>query len=52
VLVDALMEIDPQYPRVSDEQRRVLLEAKRELEAEAPGGEPADPNPEHAGREV
>ena len=31
VLVHALMEIDPQFPTVSKEQREVLLEVKREF---------------------
>jgi PPK2 family polyphosphate:nucleotide phosphotransferase len=34
LLVDALIEIDPQYPQPSEEERRALLEARRELEAE------------------
>jgi PPK2 family polyphosphate:nucleotide phosphotransferase len=34
VLVDTLMEIDPQYPTVSDAARAELLAAKAELEAE------------------
>jgi PPK2 family polyphosphate:nucleotide phosphotransferase len=38
VLVDALMEIDPQFPHVSDAQRRTLQGVKKSLEAEAPGG--------------
>jgi PPK2 family polyphosphate:nucleotide phosphotransferase len=36
VLIDALMDIDPRYPELSDEQRRQLAEAGRQLEAEAP----------------
>jgi PPK2 family polyphosphate:nucleotide phosphotransferase len=52
VLVNALMEIDPQYPRVGEEQRRELLAAKDQLEAEAPRGQPADPNAdEHSGED-
>jgi PPK2 family polyphosphate:nucleotide phosphotransferase len=43
VLVNALMEIDPQYPEVSDEKRRELLEVKQRLEAEAPEGAAPDP---------
>jgi PPK2 family polyphosphate:nucleotide phosphotransferase len=39
VLVNALMEIDPHYPTVGEQQRRELLEGKAALEAEAP--EPA-----------
>ena len=31
VLVDALMELDPQYPAVSEEQRAELLEVRRAL---------------------
>jgi PPK2 family polyphosphate:nucleotide phosphotransferase len=38
VLVDALMDIDPRYPSLSEEQLRQLAEAKRQLEAEAPDG--------------
>jgi PPK2 family polyphosphate:nucleotide phosphotransferase len=52
VLVNALMEIDPQYPRVGEEQRRELLAAKDQLEAEAPRGQPGDPNAdEHSGED-
>ena len=36
VLIDALMEIDPRYPELDEEQRRQLAEAKKQLEAEAP----------------
>ena len=43
VLVDALMDIDPRFPAVTDEQRRVLVEAKEALEAQAPKGAAADP---------
>jgi PPK2 family polyphosphate:nucleotide phosphotransferase len=43
VLVNALMEINPRFPTVSKERREDLLEAKRELEAEAPEGAHADP---------
>ena len=34
LLVDALMDIDPKYPRPSEEERRALAEARTELEAE------------------
>ena len=37
------MDIDPQYPTVSDEARRGLLEAKAQLESEAPEGAAPDP---------
>jgi len=43
VIVNALMEIDPQFPVVDDEQREALLEVKAELEAEAPKGAAPDP---------
>jgi len=43
VIVQALVELDPQYPSVSDDDRRALAEAKSQLEAEAPAGAPADP---------
>jgi PPK2 family polyphosphate:nucleotide phosphotransferase len=39
VLVHALMEIDPHFPTVSEEQRRRLAEARRGLEAQAPKGD-------------
>ena len=43
VLVEALMQIDPQFPVVTDEHRRSLLEIKQTLEAQAPGGAAPDP---------
>jgi len=43
VIVHALMEIDPQFPEVSKEQRKALLSAKKALEAEAPRGAAPDP---------
>jgi Polyphosphate kinase 2 (PPK2) len=43
VIVHTLMEIDPRYPVVSDDRRQQLQAVKRELEAEAPKGAPADP---------
>jgi PPK2 family polyphosphate:nucleotide phosphotransferase len=43
VLVNALMEIDPRFPTVSSEQRETLLEAKQDLEAQAPKGAAPDP---------
>jgi PPK2 family polyphosphate:nucleotide phosphotransferase len=49
VLVNELMEIDPSYPRVGDEQQKRLLEAKRRLEDEAPRGARADPYAEKRG---
>src|SRR5204862_1138943 len=43
VLVHTLVEIDPQFPTVSDEGRQALAVSKAELEAEAPAGAAADP---------
>jgi hypothetical protein len=43
VIAHALIEIDPQYPRLGDEALRDLEKAKLQLEAEAPSGAPADP---------
>src|SRR6185312_14267323 len=43
VIVNALMEIDPRFPKVSSARRRDLREIKETLEAQAPSGEPADP---------
>ena len=43
VLVHALMEIDPRYPRVSRQQHQALLDAKEALEAQAPKGAAPDP---------
>ncbi|TVZ95231.1 polyphosphate kinase 2 family protein [Streptomyces sp. BK340] len=43
VVAHTLIEIDPQYPQVSDETRRGLAEVRRELEREAPKGAAPDP---------
>ena len=43
VIVNALMEIDPQFPTVEAEARSQLAAAKSELEAEAPAGAEPDP---------
>ena len=43
VLVHALMEIDPRFPKVTKEQRDALLEVKQALEAQAPEGAAPDP---------
>ena len=43
VIVHTLVEIDPRYPEVSEDRRQQLQAVKRELEAEAPKGAPADP---------
>jgi PPK2 family polyphosphate:nucleotide phosphotransferase len=37
-IVDALAEIDPQFPTVSEDMQAALLTAKAQLEAEAPAG--------------
>ncbi len=49
VIVEALMEIDPRYPKVSKEQRRALQAVKEHLEAQAPEGAAPDPNEKAAG---
>jgi PPK2 family polyphosphate:nucleotide phosphotransferase len=49
VIVDALANIDPQYPVVTDEARQALLQAKATLEAEAPEGSKKRP-PESEGQ--
>ena len=43
VLLNTLVELDPQYPTISDKARAALLESKKELEAQAPEGVEADP---------
>jgi PPK2 family polyphosphate:nucleotide phosphotransferase len=43
VIAQALIDVDPQYPRLGDDALRDLQTAKRLLEAEAPTGAPADP---------
>jgi PPK2 family polyphosphate:nucleotide phosphotransferase len=50
VLANTLIEIDPQYPAVSEEARLQLLTVKGELEAEAPDGAAADPYEAEASR--
>ncbi len=50
VLVNTLVEIDPQYPTVSDEAHEALLASKAELEAQAPEGVAADPVAEDIAR--
>ena len=49
VLVDALIEIDPRFPIVTEERRQSLLEVKETLEAEAPHGAAADPFADQTG---
>jgi PPK2 family polyphosphate:nucleotide phosphotransferase len=43
VIANALIELDPQYPKLGDDAVRDLQEAKRQLEAEAPDGAARDP---------
>jgi PPK2 family polyphosphate:nucleotide phosphotransferase len=43
VLVNTLMEIDPQFPAVGKKQREALHDVKATLEAQAPTGAAADP---------
>jgi PPK2 family polyphosphate:nucleotide phosphotransferase len=43
VIANALMELDPQFPKVDDETRAQLEEIRSELEAEAPKGAKPDP---------
>jgi PPK2 family polyphosphate:nucleotide phosphotransferase len=43
VLVHTLIDIDPRYPEVNEEQRQQLLLVKKELEAQAPRGAARDP---------
>src|SRR4051795_6059811 len=43
VLVHTLMEIDPQFPTVTSEQREELQKVKETLEAQAPKGAEPDP---------
>ncbi len=43
VLADALVELDPQYPTVTPKAKRALMQARADLEAEAPKDAAADP---------
>ena len=43
VLVNTLMEIDPEFPVITHAQREALLETKKTLEAQAPAGAARDP---------
>jgi PPK2 family polyphosphate:nucleotide phosphotransferase len=43
VIVDALVDIDPQYPKISRKDRQALEVERLALEAEAPKGAPVDP---------
>ncbi|MGO9822597.1 MAG: PPK2 family polyphosphate kinase [Solirubrobacteraceae bacterium] len=53
VLVQALMEIDPHFPRLTAEQRDALPKYRQMLMAEAPKGAAPDPvEQEHNGRQA
>ena len=43
MIVNTLIEIDPQFPVMEADARSQLAEAKAELEAEAPRGAAPDP---------
>jgi PPK2 family polyphosphate:nucleotide phosphotransferase len=43
VIAHALLEIDPQFPKVTHEQREALLEIRESLQDEAPKGATPDP---------
>jgi PPK2 family polyphosphate:nucleotide phosphotransferase len=43
VILDTLIDIDPQFPALDGAARDRLLQARRELEAQAPKGAAADP---------
>ena len=43
VIANALIKIDPKFPKVSPEAHDALMETKGLLEAEAPDGAEADP---------
>jgi PPK2 family polyphosphate:nucleotide phosphotransferase len=43
IIANALIEIDPHYPKVSPEARKALQQTKVELEAQAPEGVAPDP---------
>ena len=43
VIANALIKIDPKFPKVTPEARDALMETKGQLEAEAPDGAEADP---------
>ncbi len=43
VIVQALMDLDPRFPTVSEDEKRALQDARAELIAEAPRGTAPDP---------
>jgi len=50
VIADTLIEINPRFPKVGEDSRRLLLEVKTELEEEAPAGAVEDPFAEQLAR--
>jgi PPK2 family polyphosphate:nucleotide phosphotransferase len=50
VIADTLIEINPRFPEVDEDARRLLLEVKTELEEEAPAGAVEDPFAEQLAR--
>ena len=51
VIAQTLIEIDPRFPKVDEDARRLLLEVKAELEDEAPAGAAKDPFAEELARD-
>ena len=50
IIANALIQMDPQFPTVSDEARDALLAARVELVAEDPDGAPPERKPKAKGR--
>jgi PPK2 family polyphosphate:nucleotide phosphotransferase len=50
IIAQALIEINPQYPQLSDEAKRELAAARNALEAAAPRGPTGPPQAGHDGR--
>ena len=51
VIAQTLIEINPRFPKVDEDARRLLLEVKAELEDEAPAGAAKDPFAEELARD-
>ena len=52
IIANALIEIDPRYPKVTAEARAALQQTKVELEGEAPKGAAPDPFEAEAGADA
>ncbi len=52
IIANALIEIDPRYPKVTSEARAALQQTKVELEGEAPKGAAPDPFEAEAGTDA